>query len=687
MLVTTAPSASFSPNPGLFAYSGGVPSAPLTIAITAKTGLAKLGSWSLDIYDPDGAPFKAFGGTSLPGRVEWNGKSDAGTVLLAATNYPATLTVIDEFGGKGSYKGSFSMSDKPGAAAPAIGIRRAGFSPTNTGGVKNTFDFLLTIPEMPDVIAWKLEVMSATKGVIRAYSGDLSNIPEFVRWDGNDEGGKLAEQGPYYSTLTVDYGAKYKLSTAQGPNFSLVVSPPSGIVSVDPPEPALAEIGPASPMHFIIQAKSAYAQIMKWTMSVLDPGDGAAVVFFQANWPNNTVDWDGVTVSGGRMRPGVRYDVVAKVEDEYGNVGTLRGIIAVEAIKPADEPSSIVASSAGFAPMGDGTFPTMDFTIKAGDAASIASWKVDIRDSVGKTRKSYQGSDSQVPSQLSWDGKLDDGTWAPEGSYVARLSIDYGLKFADLFVETRRFILDLTPPTVSVKLSNNLLSADGTGQYDSVIIGVDASSKFTRITAWSMSILDPSSVPFASFKDGWPYTPVVWDGRGSNGELVESASDYTIVVTVRDEFGNTGEARTTIPTDIMVIKTLDGYRISVASIVFKGFTDDYIDVPADRAKRNIETLDLLGKKLAKFPEYRIGLEGHAVMIFWDNEEAGKIEQEAELLPLSKRRAEAIAAALVDRGIDAARLETTGLGATNPIVPNSDLANRWKNRRVEFILLK
>lgn len=31
--------------------------------------------------------------------------------------------------------------------------------------------------------------------------------------------------------------------------------------------------------------------------------------------------------------------------------------------------------------------------------------------------------------------------------------------------------------------------------------------------------------------------------------------------------------------------------------------------------------------------------------------------------------------------------TIGYGGNRPIVPHSDLDNRWKNRRVEFILIK
>jgi outer membrane protein OmpA-like peptidoglycan-associated protein len=41
----------------------------------------------------------------------------------------------------------------------------------------------------------------------------------------------------------------------------------------------------------------------------------------------------------------------------------------------------------------------------------------------------------------------------------------------------------------------------------------------------------------------------------------------------------------------------------------------------------------------------------------------------------------------DRGIKVARVSTDGLGAENPVVPNSDYQDRWKNRRVEFYIAK
>lgn len=54
--------------------------------------------------------------------------------------------------------------------------------------------------------------------------------------------------------------------------------------------------------------------------------------------------------------------------------------------------------------------------------------------------------------------------------------------------------------------------------------------------------------------------------------------------------------------------------------------------------------------------------------------------------LSQRRAESVLRQLVAAGIEASRLRAKGIGADRPIVPNDTVANRAKNRRVEFVVL-
>jgi outer membrane protein OmpA-like peptidoglycan-associated protein len=55
--------------------------------------------------------------------------------------------------------------------------------------------------------------------------------------------------------------------------------------------------------------------------------------------------------------------------------------------------------------------------------------------------------------------------------------------------------------------------------------------------------------------------------------------------------------------------------------------------------------------------------------------------------LSLARAKAVLEALVSRGVDRNRLEARGLGGREPLVPHGDLQARWRNRRVEFILMR
>ena len=55
------------------------------------------------------------------------------------------------------------------------------------------------------------------------------------------------------------------------------------------------------------------------------------------------------------------------------------------------------------------------------------------------------------------------------------------------------------------------------------------------------------------------------------------------------------------------------------------------------------------------------------------------------LDLSDRRAKAVAAALVARGIPAARIMARGVGPLSPAAPNSDETGRSKNRRVALVL--
>jgi|SRR5688572_30506328 len=89
------------------------------------------------------------------------------------------------------------------------------------------------------------------------------------------------------------------------------------------------------------------------------------------------------------------------------------------------------------------------------------------------------------------------------------------------------------------------------------------------------------------------------------------------------------------------------------------------------------TLKAIATALTQHPELKIRIEGHT-----DNVGAAEANKR-----LSEARAAAVKAALVkDHGIDAARLETAGLGDTKPVAANTSAEGRSSNRRVEVVKL-
>jgi outer membrane protein OmpA-like peptidoglycan-associated protein len=207
------------------------------------------------------------------------------------------------------------------------------------------------------------------------------------------------------------------------------------------------------------------------------------------------------------------------------------------------------------------------------------------------------------------------------------------------------------------------------------------------VADWSLEILDPEGHRFILFNGkGAPSAQLKWDGRSGTGELVQSASDYTVVFSVKDSLGNASTVKKPLAVDVLVIKDGERLRIIIPSITFAPNSADFLTgIDQDKAAKNVAVLKRLSEIFTKYQRYRIGIEGHAVMINWADPAKGQKEQDSELLPLSKARADAVKAYLVKLGIAGARIGTEGIGGARPIVPFSDADNRWKDRRVEFWL--
>jgi OOP family OmpA-OmpF porin len=97
---------------------------------------------------------------------------------------------------------------------------------------------------------------------------------------------------------------------------------------------------------------------------------------------------------------------------------------------------------------------------------------------------------------------------------------------------------------------------------------------------------------------------------------------------------------------------------------------------ADLKPATVRSLDRLVALLQEYPERNLLIEGHT----------DSVGSESFNLDLSRRRAEAVANALVNAGVSRARITTKGLGKGYPVASNETASGRQQNRRAELYIL-
>jgi len=127
--------------------------------------------------------------------------------------------------------------------------------------------------------------------------------------------------------------------------------------------------------------------------------------------------------------------------------------------------------------------------------------------------------------------------------------------------------------------------------------------------------------------------------------------------------------------DAMNSKTVSVYRdargtiLSMSDILFETGKADL----KQELKENLAAIGAILQSL--LTESKVIVEGHT-----DN--VGKPEFNQKL---SEQRAEAVMKYLIERGIDASRLQSVGYGLTKPVADNNTKEGREKNRRVELVI--
>jgi outer membrane protein OmpA-like peptidoglycan-associated protein len=319
--------------------------------------------------------------------------------------------------------------------------------------------------------------------------------------------------------------------------------------------------------------------------------------------------------------------------------------------------------------------------ITKGNVSTNINWKFDVKDEKESIVYTAEKAGA-LPSELFWDGKVNNKEIAKDGKYFAEIVVTYGQTVVTKN-KSELFLLDTTPPDISIDREPKYFSPDDDDINDILTITFNTAYDLSGIKNWELIIMNPvRTKEFFSFNGaGKPGSALKWDGKSKDDVLVESVEEYPVIIKAEDMVGNVLEKEADpILIDILVIKLKDGrYKIRISNIKFKADSAEMTDSP-----KNAEVLGLLANALKKYEKNKILIEGYA------NRYKERLDEKVAL-ELSEARARAIVDKLVEEGIDSGRMTIKGRGFDNPIIPLKKKMTKEEslemeiNRRVEFYL--
>ncbi len=628
--------------------------------------------WHGIIATPTGDVIKSFHWLkNADALLEWDGYTDGGK-LAEDGIYTYSLFTSDKAGNQGASKPvQFTLDTEE---TPVIlSTSHQVFSPNGDG----ILDELILTPQLrvsEGVDRFSISLESERGEMVKEFTGNGTPREEYF-WDGFSGDGRPLPDGRYRGKLRVIY-EKGDISEAYSRHFTIDTQFPQ--VSLEAPFTLFSPDGDGFKDSITLAQKG--SQEEQWT-GVVTNQNGDIIREYQ--WKGNLEDfsWDGTDGSGNKVSDG-QYSYRVSATDRGGNSTEQR--LDNITMNTVPTPVFITASATGFSPNGTGSHEDIAFEILIPNKDGVTSWEMTVFSDTGRQVRTY--TDSQLPARIIWDGTDSEGEVVPDGSYTARIQLEY-LKGNQPQSETPSFILDTKAPVLNLSITPKPFSPDNDGVDDELNIFLKAEDQ-TAVDSWDLTIFDRNGRRFKSFTGtGNPSELILWDGRGDNGDLVVSAEDYRYKYSAVDRWENTAAMEGVLPVDVLVVREGNKLKIQIASIQFAPDSPLLSEASPEIIERNRYVLLRLSEILNKYGSYRITIEGHAASLFWNDAERARIEEVEELQPLSLQRAETVKEYLIRLGIKAERINTLGMGGRNPVVPHSRTDERWRNRRVEFILEK
>ncbi|MGP1455196.1 MAG: FlgD immunoglobulin-like domain containing protein [Treponema sp.] len=653
-------------------------------AVTLQQQLSEHDTWSGSIYpvDKDGKAvdtpiYTAPITKDNLNAFTWDGRTDGGQVAPDG-KYVYQLTGIDSAGNTTKTEPQ-PVEVTTANAGIVLSANVLAFSP-NGDRIQDSITFTPAINAAADVDSYRLTITDSAGTVVKTIQKN-GVPPASISWDGTTE-----KEGRTVQCPDGVYSARMELMLKDGqvkqsliPAITIDTVAPT--IDLSSSYTAFSSDEQAARSSMPISQQSSKEKVWKGSIRSADGKELQSM-----SWEGNVKDfvWDGTDSIGNRVADGTYYYEVT-AQDEAGNsVVQKTSPITIDSRKAK---AYVTTALPAFSPNSNGTKNTQTIHIYTNKKEDLASWKLEIVpanavDASPVKTWSDEKNGALMPT-IQWDGSTEQGGVAA-GSFVAKLVLEY-TKGDTVTAVTAPFTSSVMAPELSVKIVPQYFSPDNDGNEDELRINLSALSD-TKLKEWKLEIHEPEQNGnklfwSASGKDKIT-EELVWDGRSLEGENVQSATDYNYTFTVTNELGMTSVVNGTIPIDVLLVRDGQQLKIAVPSIIFRKNYADFEDLDTAVIDKNMWIISRIAEILNKFPEYAIQVEGHANAVTGTEKE----EQET-LLPLSSARADLVCKLLIAKGVAQSRLTPIGLGSKRPVAAFSDRANWWKNRRVEFILIK
>jgi flagellar hook assembly protein FlgD/outer membrane protein OmpA-like peptidoglycan-associated protein len=663
----TPPDATITPDLALFSPNGD--GSKDIITFFQETSVEE--RWIGEIYNGNGLAIHQYTWhETADSKVSWDGHARGG-LIAPDGQYSFKVFSQDRAGNLGgSREVYFELNTE--ATTVFLSTEFDAISP-NSDGVRDHQNFLLELSSTEGIDSFSLRVYSDTEELVRSFSGRKAPDRSYA-WEGLADDGSRVSDGVYYGQLEIRYESGNEPTVSSRP---FVVDTSFPVITTVPDKELFSPNGDGNKDTVTFKNDSSREDL--WEADIVDEsGTVARKVFWKDTVPSFV--WDGSDDAGNRAPDGVYYSQVSTTDDA-GNSAVARS--AGVRLDTRITSIFVTASPDRISPNGDGILEAVAFSTLVKERGGVSAWRLTVQKSDGTVVREFEGS--RIPESIVWNGRDSEGQ-VVSGDYFASFSVDYDMGNKPV-ARSNGVAIDVSPPEIDIRFDPRPFSPDGDEFEDRLEILIDANDE-GPIAKWGLTILDPRGRVFKRFsKVGEPPRKFYWYGFSDEFELVQAAEDYPYELYVEDDPGNLAKVQGTIPIDVLVVRDGDRMKIRISNIAFEPNSPDLETDDVDVMEKNSWVLGRIADIFRKYADYSIRIEGHAVSVYWDDEALAVREQNEELVPLSRARAQTVMDELVKLGIDPERVQVEGIGGAQPIVPHGDQGNRWKNRRIEFILLK